>query len=459
MQRPDLYPFQRRGVDFYHKKKGIVLNADEQGLGKTIETLQFIDELDDVKTGIIVCPATLKTNWQQEAERFYGMSNTILSTTKPVIYKSYRNKDIVIINYDILRPWMTFLKSLKAPFLVMDEAQMISGVNARRTKCCTELSRGIPRRMCLSGTPILHRPWELYSLLNILRPDIWDSPWAFGMQYCEGEKEGTEWKFDGAENLGHLNTMLKKYVLLRRTKAQVLPDLPEKRRFVLPLDIDRRREYEHAEHDLIGWLATFDPIRAKRAEHHERFLKFGYLKRLAADLKMRAVFDWIDIFLSSTDRKLILGTIHRNQMPMTIPRLMERYGHLATTIHGGVSQANRDIAKHRFNNDPTCRIIVLQNIAGGVGINLQGSKRTVGIVEMPWAPGHIKQLIDRAHRIGTLDHVDVYFLVAHNTVESKLCQIIQRRQQISDRAIDGLDLTPDSLTIFDELTAMMLGEA
>lgn len=457
MQKPKLYKFQREGVRKYHEFDGVILNCDEQGLGKTLETLTYIDEID-AKSVIIVCPATLKLNWQLEAERFYGLKSVVLSTTKPLVYKDWRNRDLVIINYDILKPWLPFLVSLKSPMIVMDEGQMISGINSRRTKICTYLSRKIKKRAILTGTPILHRPWELYPLLNILRPDIWDSPFQFGMDFCQATKEGSEWKFDGAENLDRLNQQLQQ-VMLRRTKAQVLPQLPPKRRFVLPLDIERRREYEHAEADLIGWLATFDVARARRAQFHERFLKFGYLKRLAADLKMRAVFDWIDLFLKSTDRKLILGTIHRESMPYTIKRLMERYGDIATTIHGGISMAQREIAKNRFNQDPECRIIVLQNQSGGVGINLQGRGRTVAMVELPWSPGHVKQLIDRAHRIGTTDYVDVYFLIAHNTIENRLCQIIQRRQEISDLAIDGLAITPDSLSIFDELQQAMLGEA
>lgn len=820
--KPKLYPFQKTGVQKLEAFDGIALLADDMGLGKTIQAYTYAYNHPEARPIIVVCPASLKTQWAEEGKKWYGFSSVILSGQKPVIYPSYRKKDVVIINYDILKKWLPFLASLKAGIVILDEIHMVSGINSQRTKNCTYLCKAVDKRLGLSGSPMLSRPWELYPILHILRPDIWDSPFSFGMEYCEGEFDG-EWKFKGAENLDKLHAQLRKHCfpwdtlveselgqlpiglivdlelpikvltyatetaciswkqiraytrraspsrlvriqhqtgevhctpdhqiwtqagykrakeivsgdqlcvvlqqnsdfesdqqspilqremcsraqsltrrstkendgkavgpylqhrnkelqvvwdaidriddkqaevlldklrrfitrekctiqkqtqsqehytaeevqmvrkgddqkgstrsasqkeelhsvlqftlfgnvslvqdknhrsycermenitmaetaahstklaievagssypntevnrkisereallsdvgphttrseisnrsgwtnapqqdptisgqmesvpteasrvelvaiyerchrpglewsdagdsvydieveenhnffannilvhncMIRRTKAEVLPDLPPKMRFIVPMEIEKPEEYMHAEMDLISWLSTYDIVKAQRAQRALRFVKFGYLKRLAAKLKMKMVLDWVDNYLKSTDRKLVVGAIHRKNWPSTIPLFEERYADRAVSIHGGKNSTERNEAKARFNEDPTCRMIVLQTLAGGVGLNLQGKGRDVALVELPWAPGHIKQLIDRTHRIGTLDTVNVYFLIAWATIEKRLCELLQNKQEVSDRILEGKIKTDESLSIFDELTLVM----
>jgi len=173
---------------------------------------------------------------------------------------------------------------------------------------------------------------------------------------------------------------------------------------------------------------------------------------------MKAVFGWVDLFLQSTDRKLILGAIHRLSSPHTIELLMKRYHKCAVTIHGGCSQKEKDKAKSLFQDDPNTRIMVLQVQSGGVGLNLQGEKRTVAMVELPWTAASVRQFIDRAHRIGTKDYVDVYYLLARNTIETKLCRLLQHKEELGNLVIDGVDRTADSLSIFDRLQKILLKE-
>lgn len=453
----ELYPFQKEGVKAMKQFKGCALQADDMGLGKTIQTATYMHEIKTFPA-VIVTPASLKTQWQEELWKWYKITSVILEGRKAKIFPSYRKAKAVIINYEILKDWLPFLKSLKPKIVIMDEGHMISGINAARTKYCTQLCRNVPRRLILTGSPILNRPWELYPMLHIIRPDIWNSPFSFGMEYCQAENDGGDWKFKGAENLEKLHGMLRKHVMIRRTKAEVLPELPAKLRFVLPIEIENRAEYIHAQSDLISWLSTYDVLRAQRAQRAERFVKFGYLKRLATKLKMKMVLNWLDNYLQSTDRKLVIGALHRQSWPHTISIIDERYGDKAVSIHGGVSRSKRDIAKDRFNNDPTCRIITLQIQAGGVGLNLQGKGRDVAMIELPWAPGHVKQLIDRVHRIGTEDSVNVYFLIAKGTIEKRLCELIQDKQEMSDRILEGVPITSESLNIFDELAIALQKE-
>lgn len=449
--KPKLYKFQKEDVAAYHAFGGCVLNGNDVGLGKTLESYAYACEIPHARPIIVVCPASLKTQWKEEAAR-WSLTAVVLSGKQPVIYPSYRKKDVIIINYDILEKWLPFLKNLNPQIIIMDEAHMISGINSARTRYCTALCKGVPHRQALTGSPILHRPWELYPMLHIVRPDVWNSPFSYGMEFCEAAQDRGDWQFKGAEKLDVLHRRLRKHLLIRRTQAEVMPDLPPKRRLILPIEIEKPEEYAHAEMDLISWLSTYDIAKAKRAQRALRFVKFGYLKRLAVKLKMKMVLDWIDNYLKSTDRKLILGVIHRNSWPHTIPIIEERYTGKCVSIHGGKTTAQRDAAKHQFNNDPTCRIIELQIQAGGVGLNLQGLGRDVAMIELPWSPGYVKQLIGRAHRIGTLDAVNVFFLIAWGTIERRLCELIQSRQEMSDRILEGVPVNEESLSIFDELT-------
>lgn len=457
MNLPTLYPFQVEGVQATHKFKGCVLNADDMGLGKTIQTVQYAYEVPSARPLLIVCPASLKTQWLEVTNDWYGMPTTILAGRKKIIYPSYRKKKCLIINYEILEQWMPFLLSVKPQIVAFDESHMISGINSLRTRLCTHLAKHIPKRQCLTGSPILNRPWELYPMLHICRPDIWNSPFSYGMEFCQAERDRGEYVFKGAENLQRLHYLLRKHVMIRRTKAEVLPQLPPKQRFIVPMEIDKPEEYAHAELDLIAWLGTYDMEKAQRAQRALRFVRFGYLKRLATKLKMRMALDWLDNYLKSTDRKLIIGAIHRNNWPNTIPVIEERYKGKVVSIHGGKTAAQRDVAKHQFNNDPKCRMIILQTQAGGVGLNLQGKGRDVAMIELPWAPGYVKQLIDRCHRIGTLDYVNVYFLIAAKTIERKLCELLQYKQEVSDRILEGVAVNDESLSIFDELMLSLIG--
>jgi SWI/SNF-related matrix-associated actin-dependent regulator 1 of chromatin subfamily A len=243
--------------------------------------------------------------------------------------------------------------------------------------------------------------------------------------------------------------------MIRRIKEDVMKDLPKLTKTVLAFEIENRKEYEYAELDFLRWLASYDLAAADRAARNERLTRFNYLKRLAIKCKMASVMSWIDDFLANSDGKLILGALHRKTWPHTINMIEEKYKN-SVSVHGGKTKLRKQDAIDQFQNDPKTRIITLQLKSGGTGYNLQGAKRSMGLIEMPWHPADVTQFIGRGHRIGTLDAVNCWFFLAASTIEEKLCAIIQKKSKIYDNTIDGKEATFNSLNLLDELHLAML---
>jgi SWI/SNF-related matrix-associated actin-dependent regulator of chromatin subfamily A-like protein 1 len=453
-----LLQYQVEDIAKIHEMGDRALLASEMGLGKTITALKVLQDTRYFPA-IVVTPAGLKRHWRKECEVHFGWTDKSVA----VLYgemvsgrKAIRRKKIVVINYNILRPWLPFLLSLHAQLIIIDEAHLIGNPNTQRSRWVRILCKRVPHIIGISGTPLTNNPFELFPILNILRSRQFNSPFAFGTQYCQAEKVRGQWKFKGAKNLLSLHKLLvyPNGPMIRRTKEEVLPQLPPKRRYVVPLDIEKRSEYEFAENNLLAWLYTFDLVRAQAAARCERFVRFGYLKQLAAKLKMKAVTEWIDNTLLTMKGKLLFGVNHK----FFRIGLMEKYQSISVTIHGEMSDKQKGVAEQRFQEDPQIRILFGNIKACGLGLNLTAAS-DVAIGELLWTPGVHQQFEARPHRMTSVNPVDVYYLIAENTIEDKLCEIIQRKQKISDKVLDGVPVRISSLTILDELEKAMLLKA
>jgi hypothetical protein len=431
---------------------GLYVTDDYLVTHNTIQSLSFMYESKSFPA-VVVCPKSLKLGWQRQAKQHMGMESRILSRTRPCRIQDLRDERLLIINYDVLRPWLPVLKALSPKLIIGDEVHMIGSLRAQRTHAFRNLCKNVPHVLGLSGTPLTNRPFELFPILNILRPNDYPNPFAFGHAYCESRFKFGGWDFSGAKNLRELHRKLLMTVMLRRLKKDVLKDLPAKRRYVVPVEISNRKEYERAEKDLIGWLAETSQARASSARRAERFARFTYLKKLAADGKMNSVLDWIDSFLEESEGKLLIGCIHRD----IIADIEHEYGKLTTVIHGGKSSKQRDEAEQLFKYDKKVRILTAQMKAAGVGLNLPEA-RGVLVTELPYAPATCLQFENRAHRLTSVNEVDVYYLVADNTIETRLCEILEHKCGILDQVLDGVAEQEDSLTIFDEMEKALIAK-
>lgn len=448
---PKLYPYQKQGVRQIERFGLRALLADEMGLGKSIQALMVAYRNQTWPT-IIVCPAFLKWNWEREALVHFNLRAEILEGTRaPRRRRLVTSHKLTIINYDILGPWLPYLLSLEPQLVVVDEIHAIGNPKTKRARNVQTLCAEVPHILGLSGTPFKNRPIELWPILNLLRPDLYPSRWSYAQRYCRPKRTPWGWDLNGAANLDELNEQLLEHVMIRRRVKQVLHQLPAKTRHVVLLDLENREEYQEAVSNFLVWLRkTQGNAKSKRARKARRLVQMGYLRRLAAELKMAQVFQWIDTFLENHEGKLIVFAIHKK----IIDLLRQRYQHLCVVVDGKVVGKKRQLAVDKFQKHPKTRLFIGNIDAAGVGANLTAAS-TVAIIEFPWTPGQASQAEARIHRIGQKQLCMVYYLVGRGTIEETLCRILQSKQETSSKALDG-GVTEDDLNVFDQLEKELL---
>lgn len=474
------YRFQIRGVRFIEKYDGRVLIGDDMGVGKTLQSIGWLALHRKRWPVIVVCPASLKYTWQREFIKHAGMKSYVCEGEQPSnatldrrcsarvrkvgrrkynslkqkrtaiaavkrgfarqmevlrkTRKEARKAKILIINYDILESWVPFLLSLNPEVQIIDECHFIKTRTAKRTKACQKIGRACSHVLGLSGTPMLNKPAELWPVLNLIRPDEFPSFMEFAMEFCNPKKSpyGWGWDFTGSSNLKALNKRLKK-IMIRRMKVDVLKDLPPKQRSVIPIKISNREEYLEAEENFLAWLAkTKGKNAVKRAERAQAIVRLGALKRLAAEGKLKRAFRWIDDWMDSTDEKLLLFGYHKSIMSS----LHEKYPK-AAPYRPDLTGKKRDKEIHRFQTDKNTRLFLGHLKRDGVGKDFTAASN-VGILELPWTPGELDQLEDRACRIGqTASSVNIYYLVGLDTVEERILTIIEEKDGICAQVLDG----------------------
>lgn len=461
----ELRPFQRAGISYALRTRRTFI-ADQMGLGKTVEALAAVQAVGEYPA-LVVCPASLKLNWAREAGRWIpGRSVEILDGGGTV-----GEAEIAIVNYDVLGKHVEALAARGFRALIVDESHYVKSEQARRTRLCMRLSRDVPMRLLLSGTPMTGRPEELVSQLKILdRLDELGGYRHFMYRYAGAyrnwhERHSGEGRKGEPRNLDELNRKLRSTCYVRRTKEEVLAELPAKQRAVVPVELDNRREYERAFTDVVRFLGeaaendrrrlagaveqhkaktgeepddeAMDRIRSRvragveaRAERARRLVEIEVLKSTAARGKLRATAGWIENFIESGE-KLVIFAWHRE----IVETLAERFG--APRITGEMSAKDRQEAVDLFQQDPETRLLVANIRAGGVGITLTAASN-VAFAELAWTPAEHEQAEDRCHRIGQSDSVTAWYLLAENTIDTRIYALLEKKRAVVDAATEGL---------------------
>jgi len=460
--KKNLFPFQKKGVSFIEQKRGRALIADEMGLGKTIQALAWLQLHPELRPAIVLCPAHLKLNWAQEANAtLSGNLNLQILFGKDTTQAL--TGDIIIINYDILANdyetivdpvtgkkkqkeivqtgWVDFLIALNPRVLVFDEAHYIKSNSAQRTKATKKLAKRIPHIIGLSGTPIVNRPIEGFNIAQIINKAIFPDFWKYARTFCNAKHNGFGWDFTGSSNKEELHKKLTESFMIRRKKADVLPELPDKIRSFVPMDLSNKREYLRAEMAFIEYLhaekGLAASIKAQKAEH---LTKIETLKQLAVRGKINQALDWIQDFLEDNDEKLVIFTTHKE----IVDTLMNEFRGIAVKVDGSVTAQKRDLAVKAFQNDPRARLFIGNIQAAGTGLTLTAAS-TVIFLELPWTPGELVQAEDRCHRIGQKNAVNIYYLLAAGTIEEKIAGLLDEKRKVLEAVLDGREVEETQL--------------
>ena len=428
-----LMEFQKEGVGFIESRNGNVIVGDEMGTGKTITVLTYISNHPELTPVVIVVPATLKYNWKKEADKWLLTKRDIQILESKKTKKLKKSSDIIIINYDIVHAWRKEIANINPKVLVLDECHAIKTSTTKRTKGVKHIAKKAKHIIPMSGTPAINRPAELYNSIKLVESELFGSFQSYAQRYCDAYFNGYGWEYKGGSNLEELYDILSN-IMIRRKKEDVIKDLPEKRRTFVSLDLTNISDYNKAENDFIEWVRENKGKRAAdRASSAEKLVKVGTLRLLAVRGALANSIQWVKNFLADYDGKLVVFAVHKE----IISALMEEFGDIAVKIDGSVPTGEvRQTIVEKFQNDKNIRLFVGNIKAAGVGITLTASSNIV-FLELPWTPGELEQAEDRCHRMGQKNAVNIWYLLAENTIEMELAKMIDSKRNILSQVLDG----------------------
>lgn len=407
-----LKPFQAVGCLYMLLNKRMIL-GDEMGLGKTIQALASV-ELSGQKPCIVICPNSLKINWKREISNcFKNQQIDILNK------KSKKDADFYIINYESLHNYIDLIKEIKPKSVILDESHYVKNQKAKRSLSCQQAIRNIEYRFALTGTAILKSPVDLISQLKIInRLDHFGCENTFIETFCGNSN--TQWGKDvrkGASNITKLNRELRESCFIRRVKEQVTKDLPEKSRSYIYLN-SSTKEYKKA-------FKNFLDLPQKEKIH-----KLEELRQIAANEKLDDVKEWINNF-QETERKLVVFAYHKEIQE----KLIAAYPKSAKII-SGMSDNERQDNIDLFMNDENCKIIICSLKAGSVGLTLTAASDVL-FAEMDWCAANNTQAEDRCHRIGQKNNVNIWYLIAKNTIEEQILNVVSSKLSLYEQVYNS----------------------
>ena len=464
--RVEPYPYQREGIIYGLDKKRLII-GDEPGLGKTLQSIGIVDTADAYPC-LVICPSSLKINWQREFEKFTDKSAIVLDnavrTTWPYLL-SMGMHQVAVVNYESLRKYFVWdIKGGKSfrlkdvvfcpqirmfKSVIIDESHRVKDPSAQQTIFTKGITTGKEYVILLSGTPVVNRPEDLVSQLSIMgRLQDFGGRTKFVADYCTDPKDK---KAEPAVSLSVLSNQLYANCMIRREKAKVLPQLPDKTRVDLYVDISNAPEYSLAAADLAEYLRQYTECtdwEIRRKMRMEALVRFMTLRQLATLGKVAQAVDFIRTFLSSGKKLIVFCSLHD-----VVDALVKAFPG-AVTVTGRDSAVSKQASVDAFQNNPNTMLIICSIKAAGVGLTLTASSN-VAFVELAWTYADCCQCEDRAHRIGQKDNVTCYYLL-RGTIDHTIYSLIHQKKSIAAEIMNSDDDIPTDEMYFDELVSSFL---
>lgn len=479
-------PFQRAGVAYMLSRSATLL-ADQMGLGKTVQAVGVVNADKSIRRVLVVCPASLKVNWRNELARWLVRP---LRVGVQVAGEPWcgGEVDVVVINYDILSKFPKIYAE-EWDMLVADEAHFLKSRTAKRTKLLlgvkpwseyweTRLKNAIKsgvrsevkrlqdkkdeaarypgvkakRKVLMTGTPVLNKPSELFTLLDALQPGVWT--FKDKVRYCAATQGSHGWDFSGAAHLDELQNRLRSSVMVRRLKSEVLTELPPKRRQIVELPTngdaglveEEREQFERHESGLTrlkalaeaaalgddeaAYAAAADEL--KRA-YRVAFEEIAKVRHQVALAKVPKVVEHVTDMLEESG-KIVLFTHHHDVTDQIAGALAD---YQPMVVDGRTLNEDRQGIVDTFNAVPEKRVLLLGIKAAGVGLSVKASVEV--FAELDWTPGVVSQAEDRCHGIGRGiegEPLLVQHLVLEGSLDARMVRTIVQKQDVADRALD-----------------------
>ncbi|MDQ5823306.1 MAG: SNF2-related protein [Chloroflexota bacterium] len=411
---------------------------------QALAAAKLLQEWHGIKKVLVITPASVKYQWGREIERFSDESYVVVTGSKQKREQQYATgATFTIINYELVLRDLDHIRALNADLVILDEAQRIKNWRAKTSQAIKELPH--PFAFVLTGTPLENKLEELYSIVEFLDEKLLGPPWQFMAQHVVKDEWGG---IIGYKDLDGVRRAIAP-ILLRRRKADVLQDLPARidNDFWLELEPEQERLYRPLEKQLTALLRLPEWDAAASA----MALRLITLLREAA-----------------TAAQLVNPEVHSSRKLKELPALVEEIaleGHKmliftqwermtrlaeqalqgldvkTVRLYGGLGMRARQRIIEQFMTDPQTAVFISTD-AGGLGLNLQAASFVINL-DLPWNPARVEQRIGRAHRIGQTQPVNVINMIAQNTIEQRVLDVLYRKQELFEEILD-VELDPET---------------
>lgn len=438
------YEYQKEGIAYALQHKRCIF-GDQPGLGKTLQAIGTVT-IAKAYPCLVICPAALKINWQREFKKFAGKNAMILDDrNKASWHRFFETKccNIFITNYESLKKFFVLKVKEDARFtmksiefdprislfksVVIDESHKCKSTKTQQSKFVEGICKGKEYILELTGTPVVNNNTDLIQQLKIMgRLEDFGGYKYFVERFCDGPKQSS--------NVKELNWRLSSTCFFRREKAKVLTQLPDKSRQYIEVDISNRKEYDKAEADLIQYLRTYknaDDEKVAKALRGEVMVKMGILKAISARGKIKVFSEFIHDVIDGGEKLIVFAYL--KEVVQELKKIFPE----AVTVTGEDNATQKQTAVDRFQNAPSCKLIILNYKSGGTGLTLTASSR-VAFIEFPWTFSDCEQAEDRAHRNGQKNNVNCYYYLGKDTIDKYMYDVIQTKKGIAN-GVTGTD--------------------
>jgi SNF2 family DNA or RNA helicase len=433
-----LFPYQVRGALFAACRGRVVL-ADDMGLGKTIQAIaaaELLRRQRGIQRVLVVAPASVKYQWKTEIEKFCDLSAQVIDGLLPQRKKLYANPAFFnLSSYELVLRDIEEMHKLHPDLIILDEAQRIRNWTTATARTVKQLKSRYA--FVLTGTPLENKLEELYSVVEFVDGRRLGPAFRFLKEHRMEDESG---KLLGYRGLDQIHRQLQP-ILLRRTRKEVLPDLPQRtdQIFRVPMTKEQAEPYWE-QNDILarlmnkwqrqGWLSEIDLRRITCCIQNMRMLcnsTFLFDKETNFSPKLKEFCEIIRELAIEEERKVVVFSEYERMTFLAGEELTKlKIGWVS--LHGGVPGRKRGDLMQHFRNEPKCRVF-LSTDAGGVGLNLQAASAVINF-EPPWNPARLEQRIGRVHRLGQLHPVQVVHLLTQNSIEERVWETLKLKKAL-----------------------------
>ena len=452
------YEYQLEGVQYAIEHKRCFF-GDQPGLGKTLQAICAVVKAHkeapiygESFPVLVVCPAALKVNWQREFKKFAGMNAIILDDRNRQSWQSFyeckKNDgsplcEVFITNYESLNKFFVRSVNKESKFtmksitfdqrvslfrsVIIDESHKCKSSKTQQGKYVEGICKGKRYVFALTGTPVVNNNTDLIQQLKILgRLEDFGGYSRYVERYCDGPKQ--------ASNVKELNWRLWNTCFFRREKSKVLTQLPDKTRQYLTVDITTTKEYKDAEADMVKYLKKYknaSDAQVQKSMNGAVMVQMQLLKQISAKGKIKAVCEFVHDVIDGGEKLILFGYLKE-----VVAELKKEFPK-AVTVTGSDNVNQKQYAVDSFQNNPDCKLIILNFKSGGTGLTLTAASR-VAFIEFPWTFSDCEQAEDRAHRNGQKNSVNCYYFLGKDTIDKYMYDVIQTKKNIAN-GVTGTD--------------------